>query len=204
MSDSSFNREQIEVIEELINISYGLATSVLADTMGAYSKMSVPEIVVCSVGELQSKIKDFVVSNKDYLVTVQQFINDFEGESVFLIDVESAVNVIKSFFGEDEELSEEEIKGCISEITNIVTSACMGKFAEQLESDIYFNAPSTQIRKPEDVVDYEHLSAYYKVISVRTVFEFKDENIFGNLYLLFKEDSFQRLSESITKILEDF
>ena len=202
---SILSEDQKDALQELMNISFGTASSIISDSLNSFSKMPLPKIDAMGIEELE----DYLVKNFDditdcYIVT-QLFRNKFDGESVFIIDDESA-RKITSLLLDEESLSKEDIQASVLELTNIISSACIGKLIELLDAQIFFNPPmiESSCRVGERVLrlSKNEKMEFTKVIIIETKLEFENEQITGYLLFLTKESSFEWLKVALEKFLE--
>ena len=201
MANSILSEDQKDALQELMNISFGTASSIISDSLNSFSKMPLPNIDAMEIEELE----DYFVKNFDgitncYIVT-QLFRNKFDGESVFII----AHKITALLLGE-EELSKEDIQASVLELTNIISSACIGKLIELLDAQIFFNPPmiesSCQVGEKVLRISSSEKREFTKVIIIETKLEFENEQITGYLLFLTKESSFEWLKSALDRFLE--
>lgn len=206
MAHTILSEDQKDALQELMNISFGTASSIISDSLNSFSKMPLPKIDAMEIDELEAYLlENFDDITHCYIVT-QLFRNKFDGESVFIIDDMSA-RKITSLLLEEEELSKEDIQASVLELTNIISSACIGKLIELLDAQIFFNPPmiESSCRVGEKVLRLSKKKnmEFTKVIIIETKLEFEDEQITGYLLFLTKENSFEWLKSALDKFLED-
>lgn len=199
------SEDQKDALQELMNISFGTASSIISDSLNSFSKMPLPKIEAMGIEELESYLsKNFDDITNCYIVT-QLFRNKFDGESVFIIDDASAQK-ITALLLEEEQLAKEDIQASVLELTNIISSACIGKLIELLDAQIFFNPPmiESSCRVGERVLRLSKSEGmeFTKVIIIETKLEFENEQITGYLLFLTKESSFEWLKSSLDKFLE--
>lgn len=200
------NEDRKDALTELMNISYGMATSLISDSIEAHANLHVPEIHIVGTEGLENYVNSKTLKENDYYISVQVFINKLDGESIFLIDENSAEQVSNMFMdtsGESVE-SEEDIVSSIHELSNILTSACVGKIAELLGLEVFFHPPAIDRQSGEKIAEYKNFEKFSKIIVVETVLDFKQEKIHGLLMFLLKESSFDHLLIALDKYIEQY
>ena len=205
MANSILSEDQKDALQELMNISFGTASSIISDSLNSFSKMPLPNIEAMEVEELEEYFaKNFDDITNCYIVT-QLFRNKFDGESVFIIDDVSARKITSLLLGETN-LLKEDIQASVLELTNIISSACIGKLIELLDAQIFFNPPmiESSCRVGERVlrISTSEKREFTKVIIIETKLEFENEQITGYLLFLTKESSFEWLKSALDKFLE--
>ncbi|WP_022850327.1 hypothetical protein [Limisalsivibrio acetivorans] len=205
MNQTNLSEDHIDALGEIMNISYGLATSIISDSIETQATLHVPKIEVLDVDELPEFINSKTDPGSRYYVSIQVFLNRMDGESIFMIDETSSKNVASIFmnFDDIEIENEDDVRSCIHELSNILTSACIGKLAELLELDVFFHPPKVEIKKGAKVAEYK-TDKFSKVIVVETVMDFEEEKVKGLLIFLMKEGSFQCLTEALDNFIENY
>jgi len=199
------NEDLIEALGELINISFGTATAMIADLFDSFATLNVPDIRVVPMSEIET----IIMEGSDYqeiYISDQQFKGNFSGEVVFAIDKKSARNIQRLIysteeFDESQAFDENEIEQSILEISNIIGSSCVGRLVELLKEDVIFSPPTIELT--------HHLligldkTRFSQVIVIRTVLEFQDIKIFGRLFIMFNNEMFNGLEKALNTFIEE-
>lgn len=198
--------DEKDALQELMNISFGVASSIISDSLNSFSTMPLPKIDAMDLPQLEAYFDEkFRGITQCYIVT-QLFRNRFDGESVFIIDDDSAMR-LSSLLLESDELGKEDVQASVLEITNIISSACIGKLVELLDAQIFFNPPviESTCHIGESVLRLSKREGmeFTKVIIIETKLEFETEQITGYLLFLTKESSFVWLKEALGRFLDD-
>lgn len=199
------NEELIDALGELINISFGSATAMIADLFDSFATLNVPDIKVIPMNEIETIIMEGSDDQEIY-ITGQQFKGNFSGEVVFAIDKKSAGNMQRLIYSaeglnESQAFDENEIKQSILEISNIIGSSCLGKLVELLKEDVIFSPPTIELT--------HHLligldkTRFSQVIVISTVLEFQDIKIFGRLFIMFNNEMFNGLEKALNTFIEE-
>ncbi len=202
MDVKMLNQEEKDVLQEMVNISFGSATAIIADMMNAFANLAVPSVEIVDAQDLFEIITNKLDPNEKYFLVTQTYMGSFEGETIFLIDYDSAFNLAGKF---DEIVLEENISDITLELTNILTSSFIRNFAELMGVKVRFSPPSIELVNMDSIIRNQDIqNNYSKVIVISTLLEFKEENIKGFLFILMKEESFQLLKEKINSMLEQY
>jgi chemotaxis protein CheC len=196
MNVYSLNEDEKDVLQELMNVAYGNATAVVADMLDAFASLSIPKIKIMPVAELIATFSE--LKSTSYFFSTQAFSGEFNGESAFFINAESAKNLAKHLELE----SEEDLDDAILELTNVLTSSLTTKLSEEMDTEVSFSLPRISKVPLEEIEDVETFQQYSQVIVIDTDLNFEDQQINGKIFILTKDDSIQWLKTKLNTILE--
>ncbi len=198
-----FTADHADALKELINIAIGSATANIADLLNAFGTMHVPSVRIATFDELKSHIIASIAPGEKNYVTKQLFAGEFGGENMFIISEESAKNLGNHLY-ETAATTEEDILDAVIELTNILSATIVGRLTEELDIQVQFVIPSTQLLTgAEHIIEEEDDNNYNQVIIISTVMEFEDKNINGQVYIMTKDESIESLKQLIDKKLEE-
>lgn len=184
---------QKDFLTEIINMAYGKATARIAQILDAFATMQVPNIEYISKLDLCNKISSMQENNDKFYLTIQTFVGNFDGETIFVLNEESAKNLINHL----NNFTENTTKDSILELTNIVTALLITEMASNLDTEVYLNEPIFQEYRCDSSINNQFTDSYDHIISIDTVMEFKEQNIVGNVYILTHSKSFKWLIDVI-------
>jgi chemotaxis protein CheC len=196
MSDFELNDDEKDVLQELMNVAYGNATAVVADMLDAFASLSIPNIKVMKINELLATFAE--LKSTSYFFSTQAFSGEFDGESAFFINQESANNLAKHLELEDEA----DLDDAILELTNVLTSSLTTKLAQEMDTEVSFSLPTISKVPLEEIGDVATFQNYSQVIVIDTDLNFEDQKINGKIFILTKDESIQWLKIKINSILE--
>jgi len=196
-----FNEDEVDFLQELLNVAFGSATAVVSDMLETFATLHIPQIEVVDTENLQDYINNNFDKTNQYFVFSQQFRGDFEGEAVFISDLDSLKNLYLSLNSKNEEI--EDIIESTGELINVVNSATIKNIATQLEKDVFFSKPSIKSVISSEIISNTNLSNYQTIIIVSTVLDFRDENFQGTLYILLKPKTVQLIKDSAELFFEE-
>lgn len=204
---NTLNELQTEAMGELFNIAYGLATSLISDSIGMHSTMYVPEMEIISIDKLPETMSATVDENRDYFLVSQVFLNYLEGETVMLMSRESAVSLTDCYSKIDDMLNPEDqddVKSCTMEISNIITSALIGRIADLTNTEIYFQPPEIKEYSPAKIKEMEGSTGFTQVIVIKIIIDVDNTEIKGSLYVLLKEQSFSKFRDALDYFIDNY
>ena len=196
MNSIILTEDEKDVLQELMNVAYGNATAVIAEMLDAFASLSIPNIKVMQVSELMEKFNQ--LKDSSYFFSTQAFMGEFNGESAFFIDEESANNLAKHLELE----SMEDLDDAILELTNVLTSSLTTRLAQEMDTEVSFALPSISKVPLNEIANVDTFLQYSQVIVIDTDLNFEDQMIHGKIFILTKDESIQWLKERIHTILE--
>lgn len=200
----SFDSDEIDFLQELLNVSFGDATSVISNMLETFATLHIPKIKLIDIDDLQSFINSNFDTKKDFFVFSQQFRGDIEGEAIF-ISTDDSVKHLSHVLNDDEE-DLEEIEDMIdlsSEMLNIVNSATIKRMAKELQKDVFFGQPFVKSVQSKQIVSDTNISQYKTIIVISTILDFEKENINGTLYVLLKPKTIQIVKDAAEAFFEE-
>ena len=199
-----FNEDEKDCLQELMNIAYGSATAAISEILNAFATLNVPDIKIIDPVDLQEYFMNKLYIKDEQYVATQLLSGKLSGENLFLLDTQSAINLAHEFDLEDDEINEEELFDIVLEVTNILSSAMIGKLADELGTTVSFSPPSVRKLNSIDELDSKYIDNYHKIIIISTELMFEKQKIKGEILLLTKDNSIEWMKESLNKILDEF
>jgi len=200
----SLNEDERDCLQELMNISYGSATAAIAEIIDKFATLSIPNIKTATLDEFKEYLQNKIDHKSSHYVTSQLINGTICGETMFVIDEESTINLGSEFDLEEDELVEDELKDVVLEISNIITSTTLSKFSELIDASITFSPPSIKILHSVGEFHENYANEYSHIIIISTDIIFDDQNINGELLILSKDESILYMKDALNKILEEF
>jgi chemotaxis protein CheC len=199
------DEQEIDALSELVNISFGSATAMIADIFDSFATLRVPDIKVIPLPDIESVIFKNS-SSSDLYVTTQQFRGNFSGEVVFVMDRQSAENVHRVVYDSTPESRDSGILDHVSEqdileISNILGSSCISKFVSLLNETVMFSPPNIELL--DQLLIGLRNSSFSKVIVIGTILEFSEIKIYGKLFILFSDEMFSSIGEALKTFLKE-
>lgn len=203
-SKIDLTEDERDCLQELMNIAYGSATAAITEILNAFAKLSIPKIQIIDACELKNYLSKELNLDQEHLVSLQQINGTLNGENMFVIDKESAINIAYKFGLEENEINDEELCDIVLEITNILSSSTISKLAEDIDTNVSFSAPVIKNISSVNQLNNLFISKYEKVIIISTQLNFEDLNIHAELFILTTDNSILYIKEKLNKILDEF
>ncbi len=197
------NEDERDCLQELMNVAYGSATAAISQIIDAFATLKIPMIQIIHPSELKTYLVEKLHIEDSQFIATQLISGEIAGESLFMIDVDSATNLTCEF-NEEDEATDEDISEVVLEITNILSSATIGKLSQQLETSVSFSPPTVQKIESLDALDNRFIDKYQQIIIISTELEFEEQKIRGELLILTKDESLIWIKDALNKILDEF
>ena len=204
LSNTILDSDEKDCLQELMNISYGVATAAITQIVNKFGTLNIPKIEIVNAVEFREYLNKRFNRNSSYFVCSQLLNGHIAGENMFIMDDESIYNLTKEFGLDESEINEDELKDIMLEISNIISTTTISKLCELLDSSVIFSPPSISIVSSMEKYENKYEAEYQHIIIIATELLFEDQNIHGELIILSKDDSILFIKEAIKKILDEY
>lgn len=190
-------RDVHDFLEEILNVSFGSAISVIADLMGTSATLHLPEFQFVSPAKLASLIQEQCTNNSCYFTSSQRFYGGIDGETLFILGEKSTYNLARHLdeYDEDEEMTHQHAIDSSVEITNLLTSTCIRSMAQFIDSNVLFSQPITHLSEKNNVIKEISISEHSDIIVIKTMLELKKEQVKGDFYILFSDETISKIEQ---------
>lgn len=205
------SKNEASILEEVMNIAFGKASSDLAELIDIRILLNVPVVQALEAKELQQRIKEETKEYGTVSIIEQNFWGKYNG-SALLVFPSTAIKGLVSLFDDDDESSEKSAlleKETLLEVGNILIGACVGKVAELLDDIVSFSPPRLLPRiridnfSKDAVIPILDDPGKYAVL-MKTVFHLEDKDISGFLFLIANHQSMKWLKTALNIFMEKF
>lgn len=203
MQDEGIQFSLNDCLQEVSNVAMGRAASVLADMLGVFVKLPVPNVNMLEVSELQMALGYNGESNR-YSAVSQGFVATGIALEALLVFSDSSFPDMAKLLGYQEKLN----KNSEVELLMDVSSALVGPFilalARQLNIDFSDSHPVVlgQHVKNDHLINAKK-AAWKKTLAVEITYEVENYQVSCDLILLFTEDSVETLENLLSYLTED-
>lgn len=199
--DFELSSDQTDMLEELINISFGLSASIVGNMLDSYAHLSIPKVALIDINNLGEHIRKSFPPENTFYITKQLFKGNIYGETIFILEQGDALKLSQLLLKESGYIDENEVQSTILELSNMLTASCLKQLAEMTESTISFMEPSIDLSKATDLVKHNKNADYDKVVIVNTMLDLPDEGIKGSMFILNNTESFTTLTEILDNMV---
>ncbi len=198
---SMLSQSQRDALTELINIAFGLTAAKLSQISGNRVVLDVPRIRVHPMQDLARELKAFV--SGPAASVHQVFSGPISGDAVLLLNYEGAVKLSNLFVEED--LQSERLDSTksevLTEVGNMLLSACLGMFGNLLQVHITFSMPSLHLDSLEQFLSSISLGVdelRYAVV-ITASFNIREQGLEGRIVIVLGVSSLERLIEAVER-----
>lgn len=172
-----------DYLKELINVSFGLAASIIGDMLNTKAELMIPKVSIHPIEKLSSVVQKHISKQSDTILIRQFFQSSLNGDAYFMLGSEDAEKIAKLLFKKDS-VDEKEIDGVAMEITNILASACIGQIAQMSGSRTIFLPPEIIRHERLLSLSADDLKNFTQFMLVETKLNLESEGIRGQMLLL--------------------
>lgn len=200
-ADGSFSLN--DCLQEVSNVAMGRAASVLADMLGVFVKLPVPNVNVLEVSELQMAL-GYKGDSSRYSAVSQGFVAMGIALEALLVFSDSSFTDMAELLGYEKQLD----KHSEIELLMDVSSALVGPFifalGKQLNVDFSGSHPVIlgQHVKNDHLIN-ANKAVWKKTLAVEITYQIENYQVSCDLMLLFTEDSIAVLERLLSYLAED-
>lgn len=203
-----FTGEELDVLTEVSNIGMGKAGCSLAEALGCFVTLTVPEIRLVESSKLQELTQEIEEKFDVVNLVRQAFSGNLNGESIVILG--KTAYVIKDLlgYGESEELTRAKQVELLSDISNSLTSACLHEIAKQLSLALSLSAPKLVCFEQPSSMFYSLLFGNTKpkwdqTLFVKVQFQLKDRAFWSDMFVFFSQSSLGSIKVAVRRLMED-
>lgn len=195
----AFSEQQSDALLETINISFGLAASLIGDMLETYVNLQIPSITTIPIYKLHETILSQTENAEAFYATKQRFFGSFGGEVIFAFSEKSASEFTHLLL-KDEKVSDEDIQVALLELTNILTASCIGQLSQMLEGESLFAVPDIQKITRTGASTFHKALEYDNAIVITTTLDVEEKNIQGHMFILLSNAMLENLIIMLKKM----
>lgn len=197
MDTGKFDFMTLDVLKEIGNIGSGNAATALASMLSTRIDMNVPKVRIIKFEEIPTLLG----GEEELIVGIYlKLKEDIEGSIMFILDIESAQNLVKMLLGDKAQLLEEMSISALLEIGNIVASSYVNSLSLLTGLKITISIPAIAIDMAGAILSVPAIEFGYisdQTLFIETVFKQKEDLVRGNLLLLPDINSFEKMLSSL-------
>lgn len=198
------NKEQIDVLKEMINIGVGQAANMLNSISGKHVKLEVPIVKILNFDELSEELINIGFINDLSCVTLT-FSGSINGSSKLIFQTEQASKLVFAFTDyEPDELDFDEIQAeTLSEIGNIVLNSLLGSISNLMNTTFNYSIPIYLTGTIDQILSSDiSFSESGIILYARTHFKIETFEINGDFILFIDIKTVPNLTVAINNFIE--
>lgn len=201
MSEVSIGDEQREALQEITNIGMGQAGASIAQVLGEFVRLSVPQISLLQAAEIPGALAALAGDGVASAVR-QAFIGELRGEAITIFSEHSA-NDLAELLCYDDVLDGPASRELLLDISNVLVGACLGGVAGLLRTEIGFSVPSLlAYERPVDELLQAGTIAPRCALLVEVRFGLEKRVFRCHLVMLMPEDAIAALRQALDRFIE--
>ena len=211
MSQSEdFSEEELEILQEVMNIAFGQATSDLAELIDIHVVLNVPRIKLVQAEDLPDYIQETIKDYKTTSIVAQSYWGKFKGNAILIFPLGAGHELITMLDPESEESASGDQLNILEnetliEVGNILIGACIGKLTELLKDHVTYSPPRVINHDSSESSLFENIiKPNHSAITMNTVFSFEGRDINGFLFLICDPESIKWLKMSLHTFMEQY
>ncbi|MES2205256.1 MAG: chemotaxis protein CheC [Pseudomonadota bacterium] len=204
MTKKILTSDQRDALQEVTNIAMGQAGASLAQVLGEFVQLSVPQINVIELEEINQALAMLVGATTVVSAVRQAFTGALRGEAVAIFDQEGCIELAE-LMGYEKELTPKAEQELMLDVANVLIGACIKGITKLLQTDITFSPPSV-MAKNMPIGQLMHPSTMeWKLALVTEVnFALEKGRFTCHLTQFWPESSIVSLAEALDKFIESF
>lgn len=204
------SEEEVEILQEIMNISFGQSAADLADVIDTHVVLSIPFIDIMDVPDLPDYIRNHVKDYKNINIVEQKFWGKFRGDALLIFSSGAGKELMSmlqtesnTIVGTDPfDILERET---LMEVGNILIGACVGKLSELLRDVVTYTPPLVIVEKDyREAILNGHYDEDKTAIILKTDFRFDEGDVSGFLFLVTSNDSLRWLKNALRTFIEQY
>jgi len=202
--------EEKDVLQEIMNIAFGIAAAELAEIINIFVVLSVPYIQVLRARELPEHIRSEVGGCESVSIVEQDFWGEFKGNALLVFQAEAGKELAFMLNGGDTSIFEPGTTDrfeseILMKVGNILIGACVGKLSELLGDVIQYSPPRVLVEnQANDALPQNLFEPGCSAIILRTMFRFNDKDIGGFLFLVTSHESIGWLKGALARFMAQY
>jgi chemotaxis protein CheC len=196
MDYSELSAVQLDVIQEVCNIGAGNAATALSQLLNEKVDMSVPSVNIISFDDIFSKngVEEIVIG------VIVRVLGDIPGNILFTLDKKTALRIISSLLGDQQEQITEIGSSALCEIGNIISSSFMNAIATFTNLVLIPSVPAVALDMMGAILSTTFIESGQfdeYILDLETQFLQKNEKTSGHFYYIPMPGSLEKILNSL-------
>ncbi|MDF2178998.1 response regulator [Aliiglaciecola sp. CAU 1673] len=197
------NLDAMDAYREMANVAMGQAGERLAQLLGEFINLPIPNVNLIESSELRMAIAE--IQHKTYVSAVSQgFISaGINGEALVIFNETNFASLVKLLKYNNSGLSEQQEIEALMDVSNILIGACLNALADQLNVRFSQNHPIILGRHCDlDQLIKNSVSKWRQIVAIEIGYSIENHDINFDLLLLFPKDSMDVMFEKLVSLSE--
>lgn len=188
-----------DALRETINVAIGRAAALIAQVLGVFVQLPVPNVNLLEVGELHMALADLCSGNQLTAICQGYIGSGIAGEALLIFHDSDVADMAQLMQRTSPDYGDMEM---LLDLSSVLIGACLSSIAEQI--DVVFSQGHPQLLGEHAAIDelirvnHQH---WKKTLAVEISYSLEGHNIHFDLLLLFTEDSVERLNQKLAYLM---
>ncbi|MBZ9688110.1 chemotaxis protein CheC [Clostridium estertheticum] len=196
MDYSELSAMQLDVLQEVGNIGAGNAATSLSELLNEKVDMAVPSVNIIPFDDIFAKIgvEEVVIG------VIVRVLGDIPGNILFTLDKETALNIISSLLGAQQQQITEIGSSALCEIGNIISSSFMNAIAKLTNLVLLPSVPAVALDMMGAILSTTFIESGQfdeYVLDLETQFLQENQKINGHFYYIPMPGSLEKILNSL-------
>jgi chemotaxis protein CheC len=196
---NTLNTRQSDALTELINMAFGLTAAKLSEISGYRVLLDVPIVGIYPIQALARELKPFVTGPA---ASVHQlFSGPISGDAILLLNYQGALTLCNHLVEEvfRTERLDSSTSEILTEVGNMLLSACLGMFGNLLQVHITFSIPSLHLDSLEHFLTSLSIGGdgLQHAVVITASFKIAAQAVDGRIVIVLGLSSLERLIQAV-------
>jgi chemotaxis protein CheC len=196
--------DKLDALRELVNMGMGAAGAALAQALGAFVELTVPDLGFTDRRSLAGLLDAGPWATLDLEAVRQPFFGAFTGESMMIFDerVHAQLADLPAYaLATGGKPTTAEQQETLLDLANVVIGACVNGIAEPLQENVSFAAPERLGARSEVRAYLSHEAVAWGLI-VNVDFKLEGRSFLSRVLVFLPEHSLERIDQALTQLLD--
>ena len=192
---------QRDALTELVNIAFGLTAAKLSEISANRVRLEVPILAIHPMDALARELGLFLTGD---VATVHQiFAGSVSGDAILFLNYEDAVRLCNLHV--EEHLRSQRFDSStgeiLTELGNMLLSACLGTFGNLLQVHITFSIPQLNLNSLEHFLTSISIGGdelHYAIV-ITASFNIREQGVDGRIVIVLGVSSLERLIQAVER-----
>jgi len=195
----ALNERQSDALAELINVAFGLTAAKLSEISGYRVLLDPPTI---SSHPIEGLVKDLDLFSTGEVISIHQvFSGSFSGDAILCLNTEGAVRLSNILLEGPLQSKQLESSGAeiLTEIGNMLLSACLGVFGNLLQLHVSFSVPELHRDLLQQFLNSLTIAGedLRHAVVINSSFNISDGGVAGRIAIVLSVSSLERLIQAV-------
>lgn len=191
-------QDRLDIYRELINVAMGQAGDKLAQVLGEFIHLPIPNVNQIASSELSMAIAE--IQHNSYVSAVSQgFVSaGIKGEALVIFNDTDFGNLVRLLKYKSQQLSEQLEIEALMDLSNILIGACLNGLSSQLDVSFSQNHPIILGRHCDlEQLLKSNVSRWNQVVAIEIGYSIDSHNVHFDLLLLFPQDAMDAMFDKL-------